>query len=546
MYFFGIRIILWNFASVIKIKVMRGKFKLALMALMMMACSKEGPSPGRDLDFDYGRGLSHEKIVLGERLENPYKTENITKALASLYPTKADRVDIRTTDLYVRFLPSDMAEYDTLSSLGLRLMDHPLDYAIMVEGDWYHDPEIPEEDMTWQYAVVPAGFSFPDIRYEVIDECFIADNSATRASDGIDWEAVERQAYIMTGNEGLLLPESKSSKSSSCPQGRITIVDEHYNGGQAIGVSGVKVSCNSFVRFDDDYTDKDGYFRMNKSFSSNIRYRLIFDNEKGFSIGFNLVLVPASISTLGKSSPSGINMTVTKDSEDKLFRRCVVNNAAYDYICSCEAADGLEVASPPSSLRIWLLHSLRSSSAVMMRHGTVLDDGLLKKFLGEYSSLVKFFLPDLTIGVKGADEYREIYSSTSHELAHSSHFMKVGKDYWNRYIRYIIESFIASSGITYGDGTESDAGYCEVGEMWAYYLESLIYKKRYGGDFPTFGNSYWFKPEIFRYLDSRGVTCGEIFEVLDTEVSSAKSLEMALITEYPTKRSLIERAFDKY
>jgi hypothetical protein len=43
---------------------MKGKFKLALMALMMMACSKEGPISNRDLDFDYGRGLSHEKIVL--------------------------------------------------------------------------------------------------------------------------------------------------------------------------------------------------------------------------------------------------------------------------------------------------------------------------------------------------------------------------------------------------------------------------------------------------------------------------------------------------
>ena len=80
---------------------------LALMALIAMACSKEGPSSIRDLDYEYGKRLSHDKIVLGDRLENPYKTENITKALNELYPTKADRIDVRTTDLYVRFLPSD-------------------------------------------------------------------------------------------------------------------------------------------------------------------------------------------------------------------------------------------------------------------------------------------------------------------------------------------------------------------------------------------------------------------------------------------------------
>ena len=527
---------------------MRGKVRLTLMALMMMACSKEGMDSGRDLDYDYGAELFHEKIVLGERLENPYKTENITKALNSLYPTKADRVDVKTTDLYVRFLPSDLVEYDSLAALGLRLTDHPLDYDIIVEGDWYHDPDIPEGNMTWQYAVVPADFTFPDMKYEIIDECFIAENNAaTRVEDGVDWDAVEREAYLITGNGKLLTPETKASKSTSyAPRGRITIVDKHYNSGRAIGVSGVKVSCNSFVKFDDDYTDSNGYYQMTKKFSSDIRYRLIFENEKDFSIGFNLVLVPASVSTLGKASAKGINMTVTKDSEDKLFKRCVVNNAAYDYICNCSSRTGLSISPPPADLRIWLFHSLRASSAVMMRHGTVLDNALIKRFLGEYATLVKFFLPDLTIGVKGADEYRDIYSSASHELAHSSHYANVGKEYWNNYIRYIIESFVNSGGITYGDGTDSNAGYCAVGEMWAYYLESLIYKGRYGGDLPTFGNSYWFKPEILRYLDEKGMTCTEIFDVLDEDVTSVKNLERALITEYPTQRSVIEQAFDKY
>ena len=94
---------------------MRGKITMMLMALTLMSCSKEGKVGGvRDLDYDYGKDLSHGAIVLGDRLENPYKTENITKALQSLYPTKADRVDVRTTDLYVRFLPESEEEYDRL------------------------------------------------------------------------------------------------------------------------------------------------------------------------------------------------------------------------------------------------------------------------------------------------------------------------------------------------------------------------------------------------------------------------------------------------
>ena len=547
VYFLCTRIILRNFASVIKIIVMRGKVKLTLMALVMMACSKEGLPAERNLNYEYGRNLSHEKIVLGERLENPYKTENITKALNSLYPTKADRVELESTDLYVRFLPENKEQCDTLVSMGLRLTDHPLDYDILVEGDWYHDPDVPEGDVTWQYAVVPIDFVFPDIRYEVIDECFLAENASTKAFEDLNWDEIERHSYILTGNEDKLVPDTKGPGDKSAPpKGRITILDEHYNDGIPIGVSGVLVSCNSFVKYDDCYTDSEGYYQMSKKFSSNIRYRIIFENELDFTIGLNMILFPASVSTLGKSSPSGVDMTVTKDSDDNLYKRCVVNNAAYDYISSCMSRSGLDIAAPPTDVNIWIFNTLRSSSAVMLHHGAVLENQSIKNYLGEYSSLLRFFLPDITIGAKGTDEYREIYSSTCHELAHASHFARVGKIYWDAYIRFIIESYITSGGITYGDGTEENAGYCEVGEMWAYFVESLMFKNRYGGNFPTFGNSHWFKPEIFRYLYARGLTCSSIFSVLDENVISKKSLERALIAEYPHKKSMIEMAFDKY
>lgn len=525
---------------------MRGKLKLALMAFVLMSCSKDGHSPERGVDYVYGRELTHEMIVLGDRLENPYKTENITKALNALYPTKADRVDVRTTNLYVRFLPEDDAEYRFLESLDIHMVDHPLDYDILVEGDWYHDPEIPDEDVTWQYAVVPHDFDFPEVKYEIIDECHISENDpGTRADDGIDWAAVEREAYRLTGNESMLPASPTKASEKTVPSGRITIVDEDANGGKPFGVAGVRVSCNSFVKFDHTYTDRDGYYTMNKSYSANLRYRLVFQNEKGFAIGFNLILVPASVSTLGKTGPEGVNMTVTKDSEEKLYKRCVVNNAAYDYWTRC-AEDDLNIATPPSDLRIWLFDGVAASSAVMLHHGAVVDSDLVSSFLGKFTSLIKFFLPDLTIGTKMLNDYDRIYSTTSHELAHASHFNKVGKSYWNRYICYILESFIKPGSETYGDGSGNDAGYCEIGEMWAYYLESLLYKDRYGGDFPTFGTHSWFYPQIFRYLDERGVTCSEIFSVLDDSVTSRSELKSALITAYPSDRTAIEQVFSRY
>ena len=301
---------------------MRSNRIILFLALALVSCQKDGMSTDRGIDYEYGKGLPHGKIVLGNRLENPYKTENMTKALVSLYPTKAGRVEVEPTDLYVRFLPVNKQECDELEALGLELVDHPLDYAIAVDGDWYHDPQIPEEDMTWQYAVVPVDFKFPHIKYEIIDECYINTDISQTKSDGIDWDAVERESYILTGNESYLSDAMTKGSEKVSPSGRITIVDEHANGGKPFGVAGVRVSCNSFVKFDKCYTDRDGYYSMSKKYSSDLRYRLVFQNEKGFAIGLNLILVPASVSTLGKSGPAGVNVTVTKDSDDKLYRRC--------------------------------------------------------------------------------------------------------------------------------------------------------------------------------------------------------------------------------
>lgn len=525
---------------------MRGGIVILLMSLALMSCSKEDVHSERGIDYSYGKDLTHEMIVLGERLENPYKTENMRKALKSLYPTKADRVDLRTTNLYVRFLPADEQEYDALTAAGVLLLDHPLDYDILVDGDWYHDPQVPDGNITWQYAVVPEDFDFPDIRHEVIDECYIAEHdSGTRAGLGIDWEAVEREAYILTGNADRISQIPTKASAKVIPSGRITIVDEHANGGKPFGVAGVRVSCNSFVKFDHAYTDRDGYYAMSKEYSSDLRYRLVFKNEKGFSIGFNLVLLPASVSTLGKSGPEGIDMTITKEHDDKLFRRCVVNNAAYDYFSRC-SSDDLGISQPPADLRIWLFHNLSASSAVMIHHGAVLESDLVRSYLGKFSELVQLFAPDITLGLDGKDEYRRIYSNACHELAHASHFAQVGTGFWNEYIRYIITSFVKTGGRTYGDGLSAGAGYCEIGEMWGYYLESRIYKDRYGGSFPTFGTSYWFSPQIFRYLDERGVTPSDIFAVLDSSVVSKSSLKDALMLAYPAKRDIIEQVFNRY
>jgi hypothetical protein len=107
-------------------------------------------------------------------------------------------------------------------------------------------------------------------------------------------------------------------------------------------------------------------------------------------------------------------------------------------------------------------------------------------------------------------------------------------------------SYAKTGGMTYGDGTCDGAGYCSVGEMWSYHIESKMYQERYGGSFPTFGTSFWFKPQILRNLDERGFDCSEIFSVLDSTVNSDEALKAALIMNYPSKSKIVEQVFSRY
>ena len=515
-----------------------------LMPICLLAACSQSVLPENDFGRFPDQGLQHGMIRLGEKLEDPYTVENMQKALQNVYGTKADRVDITATDHYVRFLPKDNEEYQALLKSGLYLLDHPMDYSIVQEGDYYQDPDVGDEAITWQYAVVPRDYEFPDgIRYEKLDEVYISEHAATtRAPEDIDWALVEKEAFRLTGNEKLW--EEPTKADSGGPGGRITIEDPLFSGGKPFGVAGVKVAANIFVKIATAYTDRDGYYQMGKTFSGQPRYRLVFQNEKGFNIGFNFLIVPASVSTLGKGESSGIDLHVTQGSEGSLFRRCVVNNAAYEYYSRC-TEDDLDIAPPPSDLRIWIFPDLKCSSANMLHHGAFMNQTLITAYLKEYLPLVKLFLPDVTIGTKEMS-YSQIYEGVVHELAHTSHYSQVGNDFWTPYVNFVLLSFIKDNRTDYGSEADSGSNYCELGEMWGYFMQETLKKDRYGGTVRQFGNSFWFKPDIFTYLYERGISRGEIFRALKAEVTTIEDLKEELIAQLPDRESIITQTFQHY
>ena len=162
------------------------------------------------------------EMVLGEQLENPYSVENMRKALTNLTANgrMASDFDIETTDLYIRFLPADSLKYDAIAAdTTIELFDHPLDFEIEQEGNWYHDPSILDHLPTYQYTVIKPDYIFPDnIDYEILAELFIPEEAeedieSGRVSIDLDFlDALEDESLRMTNNR----EEVISNPSARC------------------------------------------------------------------------------------------------------------------------------------------------------------------------------------------------------------------------------------------------------------------------------------------------------------------------------------------
>src|SRR5688572_23388579 len=131
---------------------------VVITAMTLTSCLHEELLERREEIFGEGKPL-----VLGEKLINPFAIDNMQRAYQNLQE-KNDSVSflflktLRPTHWYVRFLPENFEQYDLLvSDTTLALYDHPLDYEISEPGDFYHDPSLPDDVPTYQYARVPVN-----------------------------------------------------------------------------------------------------------------------------------------------------------------------------------------------------------------------------------------------------------------------------------------------------------------------------------------------------------------------------------------------------
>ena len=77
-------------------------------------------------------------------------------------------------------------------------------------------------------------------------------------------------------------------------------------------------------------------------------------------------------------------------------------------------------------------------------------------------------------------------------------------------------------------------------------MESVLFQDRYGGDLPALGTTFWFYPQIFRYLYERGLPCADLFKSLKSNVTSRDDLLDSLVSLFPEQERTISQVFSRY
>ncbi|MEQ1554639.1 MAG: hypothetical protein ABL929_10695 [Ferruginibacter sp.] len=238
-------------------------------------------------------------MLLGELKKNPYTIANMTTAwqnLASRGINFRGETSVYTTHLYVKFKPQNSDQYEQLhndSTLGFS--DYPIESTVIQNGDYYHDPSLPDSVPTYQYTSVKADYQFPkNIPYEIIDKLYIPETDnvfqyETGGTNDLFVNQLLNQAYTQTGNyEDTIALDNQPTTTASryTPGGQIRVFDTRLQ--RWIGMEGVRVQARRWFVIYNGYPDFNGNYRMAHNFTRPCNYSIWFATNR-FSVRHNVV-----------------------------------------------------------------------------------------------------------------------------------------------------------------------------------------------------------------------------------------------------------------
>ena len=505
--------------------------------------------------------------IEGVKVPNPYSVEAMKAACEVLYPTTrsgesvADEI-IVATHIYVRFLPADKEQMDFLLETGWELFNYPLDVEFEEDPSEYHDPSLSDEQITWQYTVLPIDTTLPtDITYEILEECYIPDDDETEvettAGTIVDIAAIEGVSvnYAETG----VMDPSASTMALTRRTYTGTITVDGYP------VEGIKVRIVGRLLSKTAITRADGTYSVTGRLGTSPKTEICFVNPANYiAFGYDYNLDLPSKVNLGTARSKNF----TYSNNEKGWTLSHMNRATCMYYDRC-AELGLTL--PPFSMRMWAIEHFEGASCPMFAHGTSFYINSIQRYVTGciknrtvaniaerlLRNLLYKFGPDICL-CNVEDNRDAIYQHVFHELSHATHFRYISNNaqWWANVVDYELDCILASDfEDPYGTINTPNNGHSGVAEMWAFAVGNIFYKELYEQiDIratstpypPREDGSYWFKPEIIWDLYLEGIPLTTLLSGLSNQATSIQIYKQIMISRYPQHTDVINYTCSQY
>lgn len=266
-------------------------FALVAALMMVAACSEplDEAAENEGTSALEATAAVAAKSHWGNKIEDPYSVSNMRLAYKELMKNSGSTLskagvvedDIAPTHLYLKFIPKTFEELRLLDKdTILNVVPVPLTYDLEGFDGVYRDPECPEGQPTYQYAVARINYKLPEVEYVVLDSLFMPfeddyDQVALSKSTKFEsiWKDLELESVKLTGNftEEDYNPPALSKKYH--PSGKVTYVDDVRG---EIGVPNVRVHVNFSTHSHNFYTNEDGTFEANGRYTWKVHFHVYF------------------------------------------------------------------------------------------------------------------------------------------------------------------------------------------------------------------------------------------------------------------------------
>lgn len=423
-----------------------------------------------------------------------------------------------------------------------------MDYSIEQDGQHYHDPSIPLDQITWQYTVVPIDYNFPNIKCEILDSLYLT---------GDDESELEEKSFELLGyeNNSNILTEKAASFT---PQGKIVVYNTTTRKPEPL--KNIKIRIRNWFKISNVKTNSNGQFKSTKSYRKNVDIKIIFNNNH-FDMRSTLFdILNTSSYKIANELKENCDFLIQKYNgklpygyydyklvdDTRLWAEATISNAVEDYFIYCVS----ENVPTPAFLDIWAnqISSSKepSSAAPMFSYGYKFYNISWDKWWSYAANILYIpvsnvlmhmfqgYLPDIIIGFNkyNINDSNKLSEIVFHELAHASHFKKVGSGYWDNIINDEI------SHKNYGNGTSKNAGMVAITEAWAYHFSWYLGYKKYSGnaysvsssvekfvplkipsDSALFTNEYYRPSGAFDHVEYTGwIPAGLLYDLIDKNI----------------------------